>query len=620
MGQKLFRGFIVVVTVIVSGWFFWFHGRERLIFHGDALGYYAYLPATFIYHNHKDITDIPRDRNIDPHIITWIHGWREGNKPTPKGYILDQYTYGVALMEAPFFFLAHAWEKVMGGYANGYSASYSNAIKLATFIFALLGLTISYRILRRYFTINVSLVSLALVFLGSNLFWFSIIQAGMAHVPLFLLYALLLLCTIRIYEAPRPARFATLGFVAGLITIIRPTDIICLVIPLLYGVYDRETIRLRWHFFKAHYGYLLIAVLAFFVPVIPQLLYWKMMAGSFLYYSYGDQSFHWNDPHIIEGLLYCKNGWLAYSPIMVFAVAGMFLYKRIQPWAWVTWIIFPVYAYVIYSWYCYNYINGLGSRPMIHLYPLFAISLAAFVAFIAGQRLWAKASFFVVAMCCIVLNLNFSVQQAKGVLVASDSNLTFNLHMFFRDYLEYNDMVTYDIGDVQPDKNMLAKLSTLACDNFDDSVSSHFVADTTGRSKYVYRMDEEDYLPEGLGLVVAWSVEKYSDARWIKVGGHFMNPECAPYRHVLCLSIERNGETLVNKQLSIENKIAFPYYNKEHRPHTILDYCAPGVWDEVFFFVKVPPGMRDGDIIKAFPWNLPKTNIFVDDLCLELYR
>jgi hypothetical protein len=617
MGQKVFRGFIVVLAIFVSSWFFNNHGKDAFIFHGDALGYYAYLPSTFIYHNHKNIAELPGDRNINPYIITSFHGWREGNPITPKGYVINQYTYGVALMEAPFFFMAHAWEKLRGGDANGYSEAYMNMIKLAAFVFSLLGLWLVYKILRRYHTANVALVTTLFLLLGTNLFWFTIIQAGMAHVVLFFLYALLVYRVIRLYDAPAPSRFMALGFVAGLITVIRPTDIICLLIPLLYGVYSRETLKARISFIRSNVYGISLAGLAFLIPVIPQLAYWKMLTGSFLYYSYGKQSFNWLHPHIIDGLFYCKNGWLAYSPIMFFAVAGMFLYQRIRPWAWATWVVFLLYTYVIYSWYCYNYINGLGSRPMVHLYPLLAIPLAAFVAFMGTQKVWLKVLFSLVSISFIVLNLNYTEQQSRGILISQDSNLTFNMRMLFRDYLEYNDLVTYDIGDVQPDKNKLTKLYTLGCMGFEDSVSDHYLPDPTGRSKYVYQMKEDEYLPTALD--VPYSKEKYKGARWIKLSGRFMYWECVSYRHALTLSIGRGEETILSKHMAIDNKINVPYYNKDRSPLTI-DHCAPGVWDEVFFFVKVPADIRDGDVIKCFPWNLPKKNIYLDDLCIELYR
>ena len=136
MGQKSLRVFLVVIAVLVSGWFFWFHGKDKAVFYGDALGYYAYLPSTFIYHNHTDIRALPDNRDLDPYIISTFHNWDQGNKPTPKGYVLNQYTYGVALMECPFFFAAHAWEKLNGKKANGYSGSYVNAIKVSAFFFA----------------------------------------------------------------------------------------------------------------------------------------------------------------------------------------------------------------------------------------------------------------------------------------------------------------------------------------------------------------------------------------------------------------------------------------------------------------------------------------------------
>lgn len=50
-----------------------------------------YLPATFIYHNHKSIERLPQDRGIRTFIHKYAAQMGSGQR-TPKGYVLNQYT------------------------------------------------------------------------------------------------------------------------------------------------------------------------------------------------------------------------------------------------------------------------------------------------------------------------------------------------------------------------------------------------------------------------------------------------------------------------------------------------------------------------------------------------
>src|SRR6185436_6603820 len=116
-----------------------------------------------------------------------------------------------------------------------------------------------------------------------------------------------------------------------------------------------------------------------------------------------------------EGLFFPKNGWLVYSPLMACSIAGMFFYSRIKKWAWCLWLIFPAYVYIIYSWYCYTYINGLGSRPMIHLYPLLAIPMTAFISFLWSKARWVKVTTVILILFLTVTSLSYCIQQAMGI-------------------------------------------------------------------------------------------------------------------------------------------------------------------------------------------------------------
>ncbi len=235
-------------------------------------------------------------------------------------------------MELPFFLVAHGYEKWRGLPALGYSDTYDNVIKASSLFYAILGSVLIFLVLKRRFTLTQSSITVLLIFSCTNLFWFTVFQAGMAHVPLYFLYALLVWLTLRLYEKQSNILFICCGLVAGVITLIRPTDILCLLIPILFNVYDRETAKARIGFLKEHKMQLLLFAMAFMVPIMPQLLYWKMITGSYVYYSYGDQSFSWSDPKIIEGLFYFSNGWFPYSPIMLFSIVGLFFYKAIRQW------------------------------------------------------------------------------------------------------------------------------------------------------------------------------------------------------------------------------------------------------------------------------------------------
>ncbi len=70
------------------------------------------------------------------------------------------------------------------------------------------------------------------------------------------------------------------------------------------------------------------------------------------------------------------------------------------------------------------------------------------------------------------------------------------------------------------------------------------------------------------------------------------------------------------KGCEIDNKIG-GWENDDDRR---LRYNKPGQWGVVSFFVKVPDGLTDGDVMKVYIWDLGKSELYIDDVCLELYK
>jgi hypothetical protein len=615
---------LIAVTVLVSALFVLRDARDPEILYGDAIGYYMYLPSSFIYHNTVNFYELPADRVTESSVLWQMNNLQHEGYRTPKGYVINQYTYGVALMEAPFFFIAHGLTLLAGGSANGFSMPYVLALRIGNALYALLGLLLIYRILRRYFNSDISLLTTLGIFLGSNLFWFTLRQAGMSHIPLFFLYALLIWCSIRLYEHPRVRRFLGIGVIAGLITLIRPTDVLCLIIPLCYGITSRETLWQRVLFLRRHWKALVCAALVFALPVIPQMFYWKAASGQWMFYSYGQQGFDWTHPHIFRGLCGGSNGWLAFSPLMAFSLIGILCWRRIKVWMLCILLLLPLYIYVTYAWYCFNYINGLGSRPMIHVYPLLALPFAALLQWVASRSIAVKSSAAAVALLLIAVNLSFSSLQARRLLNSEDSNWDYNLDMLFRSRLCYRDLVEKDIAVRQPKPGSLQFVRTLACEGFDDSLDKSYVRDTVaGRRGYFVKIHEEEYSP--VSLKVAWSQASFGNAAWIRCSGRFMYPANVGLyeNHLLFFDVRRGGELPIWKGLRIENKVGLADSSCQHWAHGNYDlgHEEHTHWGSVWFYVKLPVGkMKDGDTLELNVWNPAHHELNLDELKMELWQ
>ena len=107
--NKYFSKLIIGLLVIVCTWYgknldTW--GRNSII-DNDVVSYYAYLPATLIFHdlNFSFIKDLPPD--FEGKI--WV-------STAPNGKPVLRMTMGLAILWLPFFLFAHLQAHVLGGF------------------------------------------------------------------------------------------------------------------------------------------------------------------------------------------------------------------------------------------------------------------------------------------------------------------------------------------------------------------------------------------------------------------------------------------------------------------------------------------------------------------------
>jgi hypothetical protein len=379
----------------------------------DVSGYYLYLPALFIY---KDIRrlefkdDILRTYGPTPDFQqAFLH--RGGN------YVM-KYSAGMALQYLPAFVTGHMVAKIGGYPADGFSKPYQMAINLWSLLVALAGVWFLRKVLLRYFSDVTTAVTLIAVVFATNYLDYSAIDTALTHNYLFTLYAILLWLTIRFYEFPSLRRALGIGAVVGLATLTRPTEIMCVIVPLLWGIKFPlwPELRERLRFLKTHLRILAGAAIVCIVIAGLQLAYWKVVAGEWIVYTYQEQEFSWLHPHLKDGLLSYNSGWLIYTPVMVFALMGIAFLLRRAPQAFLATLVFTVFfVYVCVAWDIWWYGASLGNRAMVQAYPVLALPMAAFFAWAIARPVMRYASLALLGLF-IYYNLWLTHQAHKGGL------------------------------------------------------------------------------------------------------------------------------------------------------------------------------------------------------------
>ncbi len=374
----------------------------------DVISYYGYLPAAFIYHDLS--LQFIDHYSGEKHFVLWA-------KKLSNGKRVFKMTMGLSVMYAPFFFVANTLAEPLGYNTGGYSTPYRFALMMAALFYLALGLWVLSKVLLFYFSDRVVAVVLLALGLGTNLFWYSTFEPGMSHVYSFFLASFFIWLTIKWYQKVTFWRSVLLGLVIGLLTLIRPVNVIMALFFILYDIKNGKDFIKRLHLFLNHYRHLIILIIFGFIVLLPQLFYWKSVSGHWLYYSYGDEGFFFMHPHFVDLLFSFRKGWLVYTPVMFFAFLGIyFLYTRLKSWFLPVVVLLPVFLYVASSWWCWWYGGSLGQRELIDIYPFMAVPLAAFLQWVFKQKKFVSKIAELLFVVSVLLGVFYNVQYYYGAI------------------------------------------------------------------------------------------------------------------------------------------------------------------------------------------------------------
>jgi len=436
--------------------------NERRIIQDDVQNYYVYIPAAVIYH---DINLEKVHRQLPENIRQKL--WLVRSKET--GLLFSKMTMGLAIIQAPFIAITHYLIVPLTDYpADGYSPPYKITLLFCSLLFLFIGLWYMRKILLTHYHESIVAFLLLIVGLGTNLTWYVTTEPAMSHVYSF---ALIIVFYYRLqYWLKKPEILNTilLGFLFGLIVLIRPTNII---VGALFLASEKPLLRIKY--IASHYQHLLLMIAAYMLIWAPQLAFWKFSTGHWFMYTYGDEGFFFNNPQVLSSLFSYRKGWLIYTPLMALTFIGLpFLWKKNREIFWQVSALLVLLTYVNASWWCWWFGGSFGLRAYIDGYGLFALAIGAFLQAIFNKgKIYIKLLGAVCIIGFIALNIFQTWQYRVGLIHYAYETK----HTFWMNFLRTKPQKNYFESLVQPDIKSSKKGHYFSKNEVTESVRKQFL-------------------------------------------------------------------------------------------------------------------------------------------------
>jgi hypothetical protein len=363
--------FIAAIYILVSINVNFGKNKWQDVLESDAWGYYAYLPAVFIYHDlHFTFYDKIMHQGYFEERLAY--DYRVGN----NGLVANKYFCGTALAISPFFLGAHALSSLMDYPLDGYQRTYILSVNMAAVFYTVLGLFFLLKLLKFYTTkkhvLAIVIVSMAF---GTQLFYYSIGEPGMSHVYSFCFVSLFLWKVKTWFENKHENDIVLAAIALGVIFLIRPINVlVLLVIPFIAASSAQFANGMKLYFKQPLLVVKTLSVFLFIASI--QSVFYYLQTGKFWVDSYPGENFNFLEPHIFEMLFSFKKGFFIYTPLLFighFSLWLLFKENRFMMYSYL--LFFLMLTYILSSWWIWYYGGSFSMRPLIEYFSVFAVLL-----------------------------------------------------------------------------------------------------------------------------------------------------------------------------------------------------------------------------------------------------
>jgi hypothetical protein len=354
---------------------------------GDGVGYYAFARAPLIEHR----LDFQRDYQA---ANAGFRGARLDENGLPKpdfrtrtGHLDNHFTVGPAILWAPFLLAAHAGvllARAMGSQvvADGFSAPYRIAMAFGTALYGFLGLLLAARVARKYVDERWAFLAVVAVWWASSLPVYMYFNPSWSHAHSAFAVALFLWYWHETRGQRRTRQWCLLALIAGLmLNVYYANGLILLVLVVeaiqQYAAAFREPARGEpsgRQFLSRHLLFGAIVVLSLFPTFITR----YVVYGSPFELGYVPlKDWAWRSPFFLAVLFSANHGLFVWTPVVLLAIAGLFLFWRREPRVGTPFLASALAFYVFIACYPdWAGISSYGNRFFVSLTPLFILGLS----------------------------------------------------------------------------------------------------------------------------------------------------------------------------------------------------------------------------------------------------
>lgn len=515
-------------------------------------------------------------------------------------------------MEAPFYFIAHALAPKLNYERDGFSKPYQSCFLLAHFFYIILGFILLRKALLFLFEDKLVSFLLLILFLGTNYTVTAVLTPGMPHAAEFALFSFILYLTIVWHKASNHRIAALMGIAIGLVVLVRPTDGVIILVPLLWNVSGLKSLKEKVRdLFKNHKTDLLLII--FFCGALGflQMFYWKQVAGKWLLMSYSNnpgEGFEFFSPYIFEVLFSFRKGWLLYTPMMLFALAGfrqMYKYERKIFWPVLLFFIFNLY--IVASWSCWWYAESFGQRALVDSYAIMLLPMGYFFkhVFSSASRIFKTIILFITSFF-ILLNLFQTWQYTNYIIDGSRMTGSYYAAIFGKTAADENtkQLLLLDRSKNTFNEDEYVKKELLE-ENFEgpEKINNARYTNTLSHSgKYSIQLDS--LFSKNNKFETAYKQITEKGHAWVRTSfWYYMAAEQDSFQFVI---------TFINYK-------GWPY---KHTPEIIKNGkdLKVGHWNKFIFDYLTPEVRSTDDKINIYFWPYGRPSIFIDDIKVEIFE
>lgn len=578
----------------------------------DMVSYYLYLPLTII------------QGDIGIHDFSYIDGIMKNYQPSPSFYqayrlengnFIMNYTCGFALLYLPFFLIGHLWAWLADFPMDGFSFPYQFSIAHGAFLMVLPGVYFLRKVLLEYVSDRIAGITLLILTLSTNYFHETFNDYIQPHAVLFTAYALLLWLVIKWHKQPSYSTSLALGALMAWMILARPSEILCLIIPLLWNVCNRETLLAKWKLLSSNYRHLLLMLLAGFLIGLPQMLYWKLVAGKFLFYSYGQtEGFDFDGRYIWKVLFSFKKSWFIYTPVIVIPLAGVFLMRRFnRSLQWPVLVFILSNFYLLASWAAWWNGGSFGMRYFVESYAVLALPWAYINRQVFQMNKLLQSIYILVIAACTFINLFQTWQYVNWIIPPDRMTKEYYKRIFLktkvseedRSYMEIER--SYALEDFKFDTSGY-RSKVIGYLDF-DSINTVYVDPATcdtgiafeGRQAQKISPDQ----PYSATVRVPHHMITEKDHAWIRVSVHYLSK--VPLK-------ESPVSVVITYDHEGRKNLKYRGFELEALPN------KPGEWNFFTTDWMTPFPYDDNDPLVVYVWNRGSKPVYIDRLKVEAFE